>query len=210
MKVFWYKSDLETCSCLFQGTSYSGGSSLIIFHPFTAKVIWYCRYVCSHKLHLLFGKTFEIISQQCLIELLPNASCITFTRCTVSWYGFNTLTMCVCLVCVAQVFVHMSSWVTGPLGPQGRWQRVSPSHCKTLEVRSHTSSVLIPTYRHFLSFRMTFLGLWIIFVWMYNMCSCVRLSSCLKSQHMVVLVNVSVYTPQPCPVTCTSSSTSFL
>lgn len=33
--------------CLFQGTSNSGGSPLVIFHPFTAKVIWYCRYVCS-------------------------------------------------------------------------------------------------------------------------------------------------------------------
>lgn len=33
--------------CLFQGTSNSGGSPLIIFYPFTAKVIWYCRYVCS-------------------------------------------------------------------------------------------------------------------------------------------------------------------
>lgn len=45
-----------------------------------------------------------------------------------------------CLVFVVQVYVRMSSSATEPLGPRGRWQRVLPSRCRTLEVNicSHT------------------------------------------------------------------------
>lgn len=35
------------CMFFFQDTPNSRGSPLLIFHPFTVKVIWYCRYVCT-------------------------------------------------------------------------------------------------------------------------------------------------------------------
>lgn len=41
-------------ACLFQVSSDSGGSPLIIFHSFTAQVIWYCRYAC--RLHKIIEK----------------------------------------------------------------------------------------------------------------------------------------------------------